>query len=44
MQPTIIVDHDQVVIEGVVVRRPDSISPSQRLEFWERAVDDNEDD
>jgi hypothetical protein len=44
MQPEIIIDRDQVTIEGVVVRRPDSISPSQWLEFWERAVDDNEDD
>jgi hypothetical protein len=44
MQPTITIDHDQVVIEGVVIKRPTSIAPSQWLEFWERAVDDNEDD
>lgn len=45
MQPAIIIDRDQVMVEGVVVRRPDSISPSQWLEFWEHAVEgDSEDD
>jgi hypothetical protein len=44
MQPAIIIDHDQVVVEGVVVRRPDSIAPSQWLEFWERAVEGPSDD
>ena len=44
--PTIIIDHDKVEIEGVVIQRPDRIAPTQWLDFWERAIDkcDGEDD
>jgi hypothetical protein len=46
MQPAIIIDHDKVEIEGVTIKRPCHISPSQWLEFWKRAIDkcDSEDD
>ena len=31
-------DYDKVVIEGVVTPRPPTISVSEWLNFWERAV------
>jgi len=34
----IIIDPDRVMIEGQAVIRPSSISPSEWLEFWERAA------
>ena len=38
MQPHIIIDYNQVSIEGVTIPRPSNLSPSQWLEFWQAAV------
>lgn len=33
---TILIDMDQVTIEGVVIKRPDRVARSVWMAFWER--------
>jgi len=42
MQVNIEIDREHVVVEGVKVPRPSSLSPSQWLMFWEDAVAAND--
>lgn len=37
-RPIIVVAKDHVVISGQVVQRPESMAPSQWLDYWERAA------
>ena len=35
MNVEVIVDRHQAIVEGVLIRRPPTLSPSQWLKFWE---------
>lgn len=35
-EPIIEVYHDRVIICGKAIKRPDSIAPSQWINFWEK--------
>jgi hypothetical protein len=39
MIPDIVINSDEVVIEGVVVPRPKNMARSSWIAFWERAVE-----
>lgn len=38
MTPEITLSHDHIVVEGHRIERPERLSPSQWLAFWEKAI------